>query len=571
MTKPDVASTPTKKRSPLDFSSRRQGWVFVLVCFCIVQVLILRPGQLSAPSSQEVLYHIDTTGGNVTVPLSYLAKQDATIAILKNELKDIKTKMKSLQTSVDLIKTGASGGSTDQAAVFRIEDTLANVERKAQLALGSHDTLAKTVKDLKSKLGDEDTISDFQLLKLKADLRQLERDWNFFLINQNSETSSNHSFHLEVDQLREENPTSSERNNTNLVFTHSINPLATLDDNERNCFQWSVNYDEWLTHHVEWHVSEETDKYYCLARRKNQRHIEVLQSLYNVQFRGDCSRRFSKRMWSSGWGADLLHLLDGFNEAMRTKEPFVPLDNPWHYAAKKGDRTRAVCPAKTMACYFLPVSKCLPSRQRLHEQAFHENSYPSFLKQPFRLYTEYLTRPQTWLRKAVYDFANSVNLPQPCSIVHVRRGDIVLHEEFSRKYFPIEAYLNATDKITKTIFLITDDDNAVIEARKKFPEKKWVVINRPRFKGAEGGWENQVPSDDPLFEVLVLLTIFKLAGQCQVLVRSRSNLSDYISGIMRSVRGAGNFTEVDLSKIKSSGELFSTKNAETAVLSRADW
>jgi hypothetical protein len=58
-------------------------------------------------------------------------------------------------------------------------------------------------------------------------------------------------------------------------------------------------------------------------------------------------------------------------------------------------------------------------------------------------------------------------------------------------------------------------------------------IDRPRFKGAEGGFENQIPSDDPKREVIVLLSIFRLVQQCQSFVHTKGNLGRYIAGLMQ--------------------------------------
>jgi hypothetical protein len=571
-------SPNSKRKKVFELSAGRQGWISILACFCFAQLFLLRPGKLSSP---QLNWYDQLTGAgdsNVTVSYSFLAKQDATIAQLKKQVEDLQKRMTVLQTDVNIMSSGIDGNRMDAAslALMAVEDTIADVEKNFQfkLAPGSHNFLAQMVMDLKAQQetlakndleGRNSQTVAHKINQLFADIQQLERDWHLIY----SMTNQSATQHLV--EIREEKILGQGANKTEYRrFTHSINPLLTFDDNERKCFEWTVSYDEWLTHHVEFYVSQETDKFYCIERRKDPKQIEILQQLYHIQFRMDCSRHFSKEMWSSGWGADILSLLDGLAEATRTKDPFVPMNNPWHYAAKR-DGSRYTCREKTMACYFLPISRCIPSRQRLYTEPFHDHSFPNFLTQPWRLYTEYLTRPQTWLRKAVYDFSKSIQLSEPCSIIHVRRADIILHEEFARKYFPIEAYLNATEKITNTIFLITDDDNAVIEARKKYPDKNWVVIERPRFKGAEGGWENQVPSDDPLLEVLVLMTIFRLAGRCQVFVHSQSNLSDYILGILKTVRGESNFTEVNLSKMKGYGEVFSENNTKTQVLSRADW
>lgn len=94
----------------------------------------------------------------------------------------------------------------------------------------------------------------------------------------------------------------------------------------------------------------------------------------------------------------------------------------------------------------------------------------------------------------------------------VRRGDVVLRDPRPRRYHAIEEYMDHTNNVTKTVLLLTDDENAVEEALYLFPEYKWVYF---RYRGAEGGWENHIPSDNPMQEVVALLSIFRLARKCR--------------------------------------------------------
>jgi hypothetical protein len=152
--------------------------------------------------------------------------------------------------------------------------------------------------------------------------------------------------------------------------------------------------------------------------------------------------------------------------------------------------------------------------------------------------------------------------------MHVRRSDVVLHKNWARRYYALEEYMNATDNITNTIFLVSDDDNAIKEAHTKFPDHNWVVIDRPRFKGKEGGWENHIPSDDPKLEVIVLMSIFRKVGMCRTLIHTRSNLADYIAGVMMSVRHR-DFLRVDMNKDRT--KIYSPKHEESHNISKAEW
>ena len=106
---------------------------------------------------------------------------------------------------------------------------------------------------------------------------------------------------------------------------------------------------------------------------------------------------------------------------------------------------------------------------------------------------EYATRPQTWLRRKVYEFSKTIQIDTPCAVMHVHRSDIVLHGEFSRKYRQIQEYIDALpDDSTKNILLLTDDQNAVDEARTLHTDYNWMIIDKPRRRGAGVGWNKQV-------------------------------------------------------------------------------
>jgi hypothetical protein len=120
-------------------------------------------------------------------------------------------------------------------------------------------------------------------------------------------------------------------------------------------------------------------------------------------------------------------------------------------------------------------------------------------------------------------------------VMHVRRSDVVRHAFLSRKYHAISEYLNASSTgggmgptIYPNIFLLTDDHNAIGEATTLYPNKNWMFLNRPRWRADEGGWEHQIPSSDPAFEMRVLLSTFQLVKQCQSFVYSTSSFAEWL-------------------------------------------
>jgi len=229
---------------------------------------------------------------------------------------------------------------------------------------------------------------------------------------------------------------------------------------------------------------------------------------------------------------------------------------PWHYAAKK-DGSKPVCPSKDMYCYFLNLTSCEPDPGKKYERLLDgykaQRPGDTLMRRRKRGYwlLEYATRPKTWLRRQLYLYSKGlVNITRPCSVVHVRRSDVVLHESDARRYRKIDDYVEAlvpkgsrATAETKNIFLLTDDANAVGEALHKYPEYTWMYIDRPRHKGTSGGWENQIPSDDPKLEVLVLLSTFRLVRQCSALIRTDGNFADLLAAEMRHGYGSVNMQD----------------------------
>jgi hypothetical protein len=136
-----------------------------------------------------------------------------------------------------------------------------------------------------------------------------------------------------------------------------------------------------------------------------------------------------------------------------------------------------------------------------------------------------------------------------CIPMHVRRADVVLHHRLSRKYHPISSYFqamwnlsnyhnpdvryNLTDEERPFILLLTDDANAIGEALVEHGQFPWMYLDRPRHRGAEGGFENQIPSGDPRKEVIAIEAIRRLVQRCKPpLVYSSSGFADYLRGIL---------------------------------------
>ena len=127
-----------------------------------------------------------------------------------------------------------------------------------------------------------------------------------------------------------------------------------------------------------------------------------------------------------------------------------------------------------------------------------------------------------------------------CTVFHVRRGDIVTHGGITRRYFPISDYVKHmnSSKVSNPnhyVLLLTDDSNAINEAHEFFPYLNIKFFDRPRHKGSNHGtvWEDQTPSRDPAFEVIVMMATFELAQECSAIVWGQSGFAAYVYNQVR--------------------------------------
>jgi len=298
------------------------------------------------------------------------------------------------------------------------------------------------------------------------------------------------------------------------------------------CFPWTTEADKWWEMNSDYEVILEQDDKLCFGPMANEAKADFFRKLHSHQYNAtNCTSAYTKRMISSGWAADFGNVASGLVHGLETNRPFQIVQDVdfWHYAAEKkirrGDKP-PVCPSGDMFCYFLPIGACQPNQV---------DKFSTRAKGPLIPWaTEYAKRQQQWLRREVYDYVsnNAPDISAPCAAIHVRRADVVLHNKFSRKYFPISSYLDLlrdeTGKNWTNILLFTDDQNAIEEAEEFYPEYNWKYLNKTRHRGSSGGWENQIPSGSPKDEVIAILSIFQLAQRCDVFVHSTSGFSTTI-------------------------------------------
>lgn len=330
------------------------------------------------------------------------------------------------------------------------------------------------------------------------------------------------------------------------------------------CTAWSVDMDDWWLEHPTFTVIHENTTHQCFTKSRWRRQ---LQALHDVQFTGDCTSASAKLLSGSGWGADVGHVVDGLLSSQTLNVPVVlqaPRD--WQYA-------QGVCASRDWQCYYLPYTSCTSPATSDTDIHFREEWWGFTYSDMVQASLEFATRGQTWLRQAAVNRAEEVDLPSRCVAMHVRRADVVLHGRFSRRYYAIQDYLSAmeeyvVDDLSYAILLLTDDANAIEEALTQHPDRDWYFVERPRHRGHEGGWENQVPSGDARSEVIALDAETRLARQCRILVCSKSNLADYWYAKMLN---RGPVQRIAIDADFGHERIYNQENAATVRLSKANW
>ena len=314
------------------------------------------------------------------------------------------------------------------------------------------------------------------------------------------------------------------------------------------CLPWDFKSDEWWTRNFAWEVFHEDISHYCFRPIANQDKVNVLRAIYENQFRSDCSDPVYKKMWNSGLSKDFRNVVDGLKHVTEVAHrPFEVTLQPWHYASPKPfNISTAACSSQDMYCYFLPLSNCprIPANETIKKIGFFDRQAvlgPRLFIRPARWYFEYISRPQTWLRYRVYKFVQQQKVVAPCTAMHVRRGDIITHGKQSRRYFSIAEYLNTSTQIERNVLLLTDDHNAIGEALHDFPNRNWMYIDRPRYRGSEGGFERHLPSNDPILEMTVLLSTFRLVRRCMSMIRASSAFGDLLWGEIKDEHQGENY------------------------------
>lgn len=169
-----------------------------------------------------------------------------------------------------------------------------------------------------------------------------------------------------------------------------------------------------------------------------------------------------------------------------------------------------------------------------------EGSVPSRM-----VFYSYFFRPNYSLRRAVHQRVQDFGLAAGAgggalTALHVRRGDVLLHQGQARFYIPLHTYLLAARPFLQalgvtTVLLLTDSQAVVDEAlacAAEHPELcaglAWRFVDKPRWRAAEGGWENPFPSGSAVEEFMHVQLELALAQQCDMMIMGNSGYGDMV-------------------------------------------
>ena len=231
-----------------------------------------------------------------------------------------------------------------------------------------------------------------------------------------------------------------------------------------------------------------------------------------------------------GLGVDLSKASHQFYKAIVEDgyDEYVVISNRqtdgWHYA-------RGVCPTQDLACYFQsPPVDVVPKDD---DDAMRMLTIPK---------PEIQNEIDTRLKESSHAKPPS---DHECGVIHVRHSDTMLNfgwdnkdEKPKFKYLQLGQYLkefhNVAPHITN-IVLMTDDQNVIDDLNANYTTNtnsttnstngfpNWYYLNKKRWRGSEGGFENHFPSGSPRQEMIDLLVLREMVHDCTTWVGTRSS------------------------------------------------
>ena len=350
--------------------------------------------------------------------------------------------------------------------------------------------------------------------------------------------------------------------------------LGNNNDDEC-CFPWSVDLDEWRTHHPDWGVTRIESGMYCLSKFKGRK-ANFLRKLYKLQWgvsaddnvrtvaspKRNCSDLFQKILVSSGMGKAIKAVLTGFTTASAHNRPYqltkLSDTSKWMYATNDNS-SWGFCSTKDLNCYILPIGNCM-NTYNVSDPG--ENVWLS--KRNNTWIYEYLMR---FNHQSLYHIQEQINqvshiekLGDNCTVIHVRRGDSGMPRSLMRKYLGLIDYIRVGNIGPKDpVLILTDDVTTIYEAKTFYPDYNWIYMDRPRVNTTYGGFEGLIPSGDEAQEFVAIYAEMFLASQCNKVVHGYSGFIRELKSFCETVRGVRSLPSQAYFKIKHGTESHTTK------------
>jgi hypothetical protein len=160
------------------------------------------------------------------------------------------------------------------------------------------------------------------------------------------------------------------------------------------------------------------------------------------------------------------------------------------------------------------------------------------------VFYSYFFRPNYSLRRSVEqrvkDFGLRRGGGEVLATMHVRRGDVLLHQGQARFYIPLHTYVHGALPYLRalgvtTVLLLTDSQAVIDEAlacEAEHPELcrglSWRFVEKARWQAAEGGWENPFPSGCAVEEFMHVQLEFALAQQTDLMIMGNSGYGNMV-------------------------------------------
>ncbi len=331
--------------------------------------------------------------------------------------------------------------------------------------------------------------------------------------------------------------------------------MKCLGNNNECCFPWSINLDEWRTHHPDWGVTRSERDMYCLSRFQGDK-ATFFRNLYKLQWgvavndndgtmaspKRNCSDLLQNLQISSGMGRSIKAVMDGFSTAFEQGRPYqlnrLRDTSRWMYATSNTS-SWGYCKTTSLICYTLPIGNCMNT----YGVDDHVNDFRFSKETNYTWIYEYLMR---FNHQSLYHIQEEINkvsqiekLGDNCTVIHVRRGDSGQPRSMSRRYVGLIEYIRlANIRPDDPVLILTDDKTTLYEAEVFYPDYNWIYMDRPRVNLTYGGFEGLIPSGDEVQEFVAIYAEMFLASRCNKFVHGHSGFVRELKAFCETVRRA---------------------------------